>query len=114
MPDMIDQKRIDDLVARPTESLNIEVKRWISPHEPEGIAKIARAALALRNRNGGFLIIGFDDQTMQPDVAHAPTDIREIFHGDKIQAIVSKLGGVNYDDRLPTIILAKLGCRRVA
>src|ERR1700745_1445832 len=25
----IDQSRIDDLVARPSESLNVEIKRWI-------------------------------------------------------------------------------------
>jgi len=58
MPITIDQTRIDDLVARPTESLNVEIKRWINPDEPEGEAKIAKAALALRNRNGGYLIIG--------------------------------------------------------
>jgi hypothetical protein len=31
MPVTIDQRRIDDLVARPTESLNVEIKRWINP-----------------------------------------------------------------------------------
>ncbi len=30
----IDQSRIDDLVARPSESLNVEFKRWINPAEP--------------------------------------------------------------------------------
>src|SRR5271163_3674869 len=92
MPNAItlDQTRVDDLVARPTESLNVEIKRWINADEIEGIAKIARAALALRNRNGGFLIIGFDDKTLEPDVGHAPVDIRSAFHVDKIQAIVSR------------------------
>ena len=90
MPVAIDQTRIDVLVARPTESLNVEIKRWISADEPEGIAKIARAALALRNRNGGFLVIGFDDETLQPDIGHAPSDVRAAFHVDKIQAIVSR------------------------
>lgn len=86
----IDQKQIDDLVARPSESLNVEIKRWISTDEPEGIAKIARAALALRNKNGGFLIVGFDDKTLQPDIAGVPADIHSAFHVDKIQAIVSR------------------------
>jgi hypothetical protein len=90
MPIMIDQTRIDDLVARPTESLNVEIKRWISPDEPEGIAKIARAALAIRNRNGGFLIIGFDDKTRLPDVGNEPRDVRAAFQIDKIQGIVSR------------------------
>ena len=65
MPVTIDQIQIDDLVARPAESLNVEIKRWINPDEPEGAAKIARAALAIRNRNGGFIIIGFDNETLQ-------------------------------------------------
>jgi hypothetical protein len=90
MPVTIDQTRIDDLVARPTESLNVEIKRWINPNEPEGEAKIARAALAIRNGNGGFLIIGFDDKTLQPDAGNEPGDVRTAFHIDKIQGIVSR------------------------
>jgi hypothetical protein len=90
MPVTIDQPRIDDLIARPTEALNVEIKRWINPDEPEGVAKIARAALAIRNRNGGFLIIGFDDKTLQPDAGNQPGDVRTAFRIDKIQGIVSR------------------------
>lgn len=90
MPVTIDQTQIDALVARPTESLRVEIKRWINPDEPEGIAKIARAALAIRNRNGGFLIIGFDNKTLKPDAGNEPGDVRAAFHIDKIQGIVSR------------------------
>jgi hypothetical protein len=90
MPVTIDQTHIDDLVARPTESLNVEIKRWINPDGPEGEAKIALAALAIHNRNGGFLIIGFDDKTLQPDAGNEPGDVRTAFHIDKIQRIVSR------------------------
>jgi|SRR5208337_2993219 len=90
MPVTVDQTRIDDLVTRPTESLNVEIRRWINPDEAEGAAKIARAALAIRNRNGGFLIIGFDDETLQPDAGNEPGDVRAAFHIDKIQGIVSR------------------------
>jgi hypothetical protein len=55
----VDQSRIDDLVARPAESLNVEIKSWISPCDKAGVAKIVRASLALRNRNGGYLVILF-------------------------------------------------------
>jgi hypothetical protein len=85
-----DQARIDALVARPSESLNVEIKRWINPDEADGTAKIARAALALRNRNGGSIIIGFDNQTLQPDVANEPPNIHELFHHDNIQALISR------------------------
>jgi hypothetical protein len=85
-----DQALIDQLVLSPRESLIHEVKRWIDSSAPAGIAKIVRAALALRNRNGGYLIIGFDDATLKPDIGHAPADVRMVFHADIIQALVSK------------------------
>jgi predicted HTH transcriptional regulator len=74
----IDQRRIDELIAHPSESLNVEIKRWIDPATPEGTAKIVKAAQAIRNRNGGFLILGFDDKTLQPDVGNAQP-IPELF-----------------------------------
>jgi hypothetical protein len=52
------------------ESLNVELKRWIDPTEPQGIAKIVKATFALHNCNGGFLVIGFDDKTLQPDTVN--------------------------------------------
>jgi hypothetical protein len=36
------------------------------------------------------LIIGFDDKTLEPDVGHAPVDVRAPFYVDKIQTIVSR------------------------
>jgi hypothetical protein len=62
----LSQQRIDALLAAPSESLNVEIKRWIDPASPEGAAKIAKATLALRNRNGGYLIVGLDDTTLLP------------------------------------------------
>jgi hypothetical protein len=41
------------MVERAGESLSVELKRWIDPDQPEGIAKIVKAALALRNHGGG-------------------------------------------------------------
>jgi hypothetical protein len=86
---LIDQDRIDDLAARPSESLNVEIKCWINPDEPEGMAKIVKAVQAIRNRNGGFLVLGFDNKTLLPDPGR-PAQVRSIFHLDKIQALVSR------------------------
>jgi hypothetical protein len=55
-----DDDQIRALVARPGESLNVEIKRWLNPSDPTSVAKIIKATFALRNRNGGFLVIGFD------------------------------------------------------
>jgi hypothetical protein len=86
----IEQSVIDAIVATPGEGLNVELKRWIDPTSNAGIEKIAKATLALRNRNGGYLVIGFDDSTLQPDAGHEPANIRDAFHVDVIQAIVSR------------------------
>ena len=59
---MIEQSVIAGLVGNPSESLTVELKRWIDPTQPAGIEKIVKGALALRNRNGGFFVVGFDDK----------------------------------------------------
>jgi hypothetical protein len=60
------------------------------PDSSAGIEKIVKATLALRNRNGGYLVIGFDDNSLLPDSGHEPTDVRGAFHVDKIQGLVSR------------------------
>jgi hypothetical protein len=90
VPVQIEQAVIDSLVSRPAEALNVEIKRWIDPDSSAGIEKIVKGALALRNRNGGYLVIGFDDTTLLPDSGHEPVDIRGVFHVDKIQGHVSR------------------------
>ncbi len=66
---MIEKSVIDGLVANPSESLNVEVKRWIDPTKPPGEEKIVKGTFALRNRNGGYFVVGFDDNTIAPDLA---------------------------------------------
>ncbi|BCH07381.1 hypothetical protein MesoLj131c_16390 [Mesorhizobium sp. 131-3-5] len=84
-----DQQQIDALVANPTESLSVEMKQWIDPGTILGRVKIIRAVFALRNRNGGFLVVGFDDQGT-PDVANQLADPRVSFHIDVILGLVSR------------------------
>jgi hypothetical protein len=86
----IEPSVIDALVANPAESLTVETKRWINPTLDQGIEKIVKAVLALRNRNGGHLVIGFDNSTLQPDADNQPADIGTQFHVDKIQGLVSR------------------------
>jgi len=85
-----DQDRLKALIQRPSESLGVELKRWIVPQSAEGTAKVARACMALHNNNGGFLVIGFDNETSKPDSENTPVDVKQAFHLDIIQAIVSK------------------------
>lgn len=84
------EEYLKSLVERPQESLAVELKRWFDPDSLEGKAKIIKACIALRNHNGGFLVIGFDDETGAPDLGHAPARVRSAFHPDKVQALVTK------------------------
>lgn len=86
----IETSRIKDLVERPQESLSVEIKRWINPDTPEAIAKIVKGAIALRNFGGGYFIIGFDNDTLLPDKGNEPSNVRELFHIDKIQGMIGK------------------------
>ncbi|QGZ96270.1 ATP-binding protein [Terricaulis silvestris] len=86
----IDQRRLDELVAQPSETLNVELKSWLDLSDAHGAAKVARAALAIRNRNGGFIVIGFDDKTLKPLPVPVGMDVVSAFHVDTVQGIVSQ------------------------
>lgn len=85
-----DSLRSQELVERPGESLSVELKRWIDPECPEGKAKIVKTALALRNHGGGHLVIGFDNDSFEPDTNNVPQDVKAAFHIDVIQGLISK------------------------
>ncbi len=48
----IDSDFYQDLIDHPSESLSIELKGWIDPGTPEGVAKIVKAAIAMRSQTG--------------------------------------------------------------
>ena len=81
---------IQNLIDRPSESLSVEIKTWINPDSEEGKAKIVRAALALRNFGGGYLIIGFNDATLLPDEVDRPEDVKACYSTDKIQGMIAR------------------------
>ena len=93
----IDSSRIQELIDRPGESLSVELKRWIDPDHPEGIAKIVRAVLALRNHDGGYLVVGFDNDTLLPDKNNVPADVKAAFHIDKIQGLISRFASEPFE-----------------
>jgi hypothetical protein len=86
----VDFARIQELIQHPQESLSVELKAWINPDQPDGIAKIVKTALAMRNHGGGYMVIGFSNDTLKPLLDNAPSNVREIFHIDKIQRMVAK------------------------
>jgi len=83
-------QKIQELIQQPQESLSVELKSWIDPDQPDGIAKIVKTALAMRNHGGGYMVIGFDDKTLEPSIDNVPSDVKQTFHIDKIQGMISK------------------------
>ncbi|MGF1472941.1 MAG: helix-turn-helix domain-containing protein [Rubrobacteraceae bacterium] len=84
------EREVRDLVTAPTESLAVEMKDWIDLSSAAGKEKLLKACLALRNHNGGYLLIGFDNATGAPNISGAPQDVRNSFHADTIQALVAR------------------------
>ncbi|MCB5175228.1 ATP-binding protein [Microvirga lenta] len=103
----ISQDLVNNLVAHPSEGLNVEIKRWIDPTSSEGIAKIAKGAIALRNRNGGYFVVGFDDDTLLPDQRNSPSDVRRTFHVDVIQGIISKYASIPFEVQVAFAVRAE-------
>lgn len=93
----IDSSRILDLVTNPREGLSVELKRWLDPDSSKDIAKIVRTVLAMRNFGGGYLVIGFDNNTALPDIEHAPDDARSLFHIDKIQGLITRFASEPFE-----------------
>jgi hypothetical protein len=81
---------LQDFINNPGEGFTTEVKRWIDLDSIKGKVHVIKTLIALRNNNGGRFLIGFDDTTMQPVSENRPDDIRDAYHPDKIQQIVTK------------------------
>jgi len=60
---------LSELVAGKSEDLGVEYKAWMDTSPPEVRAKLARHIAALANHGGGYLILGVDDTTRQPQGA---------------------------------------------
>jgi predicted HTH transcriptional regulator len=92
---VLSEDQLRDLLNAPSETLGVELKRWIDPTIDDGIAKIAKGCIALRNNNGGLLVIGLKDNG-EPDEQNAPADVLATFHIDVIQRIVGQFSSEQF------------------
>jgi hypothetical protein len=76
------------IIANPSESIAVELKRWLDLTNRKHIAKIIKACAALHNSNGGYLVIGVNnDGTFQAD--GVPPNWRSIFNAEDLQQTVA-------------------------
>lgn len=80
-----------DLIREPNESLNVEVKEWLDLSDNDHRATIAKEIIALANHGGGFLVVGFEEQSDGSFKAGSarPSNL-EAWSQDGIQSIVAK------------------------
>ena len=86
----VNPDQIRELIERPSESLQVELKTWLDPRSDDGIAKLVKAMFAIRNRNGGFLLIGFNNEDGSPDPYIFEDPSETLFHFDILQGLVSR------------------------
>jgi Putative DNA-binding domain len=79
---------LDDLLAEPRETLDVEFKEWLDLSDHDHRAIVAKEIIALANHGGGYLVIGFDDGSLTPAAARPAT--LEAWSQDAIQSIVAK------------------------
>ena len=76
---------IQDLVDAPCRALEVEYKSWRNLDHAEDRAELARDIAALANHGGGYIVFGFDEDTLGPD----DTDpFRTHCSDDKVAGIV--------------------------
>ena len=55
-------ERLSDLLIAPCENLEVEIKNWLDlKNDKNAKATFAKAALALANHGGGFIILGLTE-----------------------------------------------------
>lgn len=87
------------LLENLSESHVTEVKSWLDLSKNEHKAKIIQSAIALRNNDGGKLVIGFENKTMQPSLLNCPLDseVRKTFNQDAIQGLISHYASERFE-----------------
>lgn len=82
--------RFEDWLISPSETLDFEVKSWLDLNDAEARGTVAKAAIALENHGGGFLLIGFSEVQgrMVPDTQR-PANLAQ-YGTDEINAIIKR------------------------
>ncbi len=89
MPPEITSERLDDLLVDLREDLDLEVKNWLDLQANNNDKAIfAKAALALANHGGGFIVLGFEETGEgMAEAANRPATL-ERYNQDLINGIV--------------------------
>ncbi len=79
--------RLQRLIDYPREDIGVEYKNWLDLREESARATFAKAAIAMANHGGGYVILGFEEQPKGPISTSRPQCIPEITQDSINQAI---------------------------
>jgi hypothetical protein len=81
---------LDDLLNEPREALDIEIKDWLDLSSNDHRSLVAKEIIALANHGGGFLIIGYSENSDGTFTPNARASDADIWSQDNVQSIISK------------------------
>ena len=84
---MTSREDLRPLITEPREDLASEYKDWLDLNLKEHKATLAKAAIALANHGGGFIVIGFSERGQTLESRPCPKEIPEITQ-DSVNAAV--------------------------
>ena len=82
------RRRLDDLVRNPREGLDVELKAWLDLDQREHQADLAKAILALANHDGGYVLVGYDDETRAP--AEDSEQVGTQYDQDRVNGVLQR------------------------
>ena len=82
------------------ETLDTELKGWLDLSEPREAVLLAKACLAMRNNDGGRVILGIHDVTMKSLPRAEDFDVFQAYHPDKVNEIVGKYSTPKFEVRV--------------
>lgn len=90
------------LVSEPREDLAVEYKTWLDLSQEGCKAVLAKACIALANHGGGFLVLGFEEQTDGLASIACPAAIGKITQDD-VNAIIRRYADPEFHCELYTV-----------
>ena len=82
------------------ETLDTELKGWLNLSETREAVLLVKACLAMRNNDGGRVVLGIDDVTMKSVPSAAGFDVSQAYHPDKVNEIVGKYSIPKFEVRI--------------
>lgn len=86
---MIDAEKLTIFLTEPLETLTVEYKDWLDLQDQEHRGVLAKAAIALANEGGGYIVLGFSDDG--PELTAMPRQRNfSLYDQDEINNIVKR------------------------